>query len=137
MVDQGEMEEMILLDLELCCKLDSDKKEKGIVKLCKYLCDVHANGKTLTNNYAEYTALIIGLNEVRIKNLVSEGAKLDIFGDSMLVINQLSGLWECRAENILHLYKEAKGIIKEFKEAGMILELTHVYRTKYGGRCVG
>jgi len=46
---------------------------------------------TSTNNQAEYQALVKGLKllrEVRA-NVV------EIFSDSMLVINQLSGVYEC------------------------------------------
>jgi ribonuclease HI len=49
---------------------------------------------TSTNNQAEYQALIKGLEllkEIRVD-------AVEIFGDSMLVINQLAGIYECRSE---------------------------------------
>jgi len=55
---------------------------------------------TSTNNQAEYQALIKGLEllkEVRVD-------AVEIFRDSMLVINQLARSYECRSE-----------VLKEFK----------------------
>lgn len=50
-----------------------------------------------TNNYAEWTALLYGL-----LFLVEEGwqGKLDIYGDSMLVIKQVTGRWRCHKEHL-------------------------------------
>jgi len=46
---------------------------------------------TSTNNQAEYQALIKGLE--LLKEVQADAVK--IFGDSMLVINQLAGIYEC------------------------------------------
>jgi ribonuclease HI len=44
-----------------------------------------------TNNQAEYQALIKGLELLR----EIRADAVEIFGDSMLVINQLAGIYEC------------------------------------------
>jgi ribonuclease HI len=46
---------------------------------------------TSTNNQAEYQALIKGLE--LLKEVCADA--IEIFGDSMLVINQLTGVYEC------------------------------------------
>jgi hypothetical protein len=46
---------------------------------------------TSTNNQAEYQALIKGLE--LLKEVHADA--VEIFGDSMLVINQLTGIYEC------------------------------------------
>jgi ribonuclease HI len=46
---------------------------------------------TSTNNQAEYQALIKGLELLREVHADA----VEIFGDSMLVINQLAGSYEC------------------------------------------
>jgi ribonuclease HI len=46
---------------------------------------------TSTNNQAEYQALIKGLELLR--EICADA--VEIFGDSMLIINQLAGIYEC------------------------------------------
>jgi len=65
---------------------------------------------TATNNIAEYTGLICGLiaaAEMGIERLV-------IKGDSLLVLNQLAGVWAIKAPNLVPLYNEAKGILAKY-----------------------
>jgi len=67
-------------------------------------------GEKVTNNYAEYKGLILGLNlaiERNIKCLLVEG-------DSLLIINQMSGKNMCKSTNLLPLYNEAKELEKQF-----------------------
>lgn len=75
---------------------------------------LYKNGKELgcvshflglqTNNYAEYTALIKGFDIAKRNGAVD----LLVKGDSLLVINQMSGTWKVSNENIRPLYLEAK-----------------------------
>jgi len=63
-----------------------------------------------TNNYAEYMALILGLikaNELGITNLL-------IKGDSKLVINQVTGKFKVKSDNLINLYIEAKKLLINF-----------------------
>ena len=73
-----------------------------------------------TNNIAEYTGLLIGLNgaiELDIKNLL-------VRGDSKLVISQLNGDYTVKSENLKGLYKQIKELEKHFD----IIKYEHVYR---------
>jgi len=79
-------------------------------------------GESLTNNYAEYTGLIFGLQQAKIFNIKN----LKVEGDSLLVINQMKGLYKCRAENLISLYLEAKELETYFDK----IEYNHVLRNK-------
>lgn len=68
-----------------------------------------------TNNVAEYTGLGHGLRAV--VDLIKKGAvcrNLFIFGDSKLVVCQLSGTWAC---NMPHLQKLRDRCLELLKEA--------------------
>lgn len=54
-----------------------------------------------TNNEAEYEALIVGLGFVTAK-FRGEGAlaSLDIFGDSNLIVQQVTNKWKCNSVNL-------------------------------------
>ncbi|KAH9314943.1 hypothetical protein KI387_023570, partial [Taxus chinensis] len=52
-----------------------------------------------TNNMAEYEALVLGL-----QNAINLGTHhIDIFGDSELIINQVTGVYQCK-NDILQKY---------------------------------
>jgi len=77
-------------------------------------------GAKVTNNYAEYYGLILGLRkavELKIKSL-------DVRGDSDLVIKQMKKVYKVKSPNIYPLYLEANDIAKTFDK----IEFTHVYR---------
>lgn len=58
--------------------------------------------KKNTNNFAEYSALLFGIERV-----VELGIKdINVQGDSELAINQLNGIYSVRSENILELYNK-------------------------------
>ena len=75
---------------------------------------------TSTNNQAEYQALIKGLE--LLKEVHADA--VEIFGDSMLVINQLPGIYECRSEVLLTYYEKSLQFLKKFKD----FRLEHVPR---------
>ena len=67
---------------------------------------------TTTNNQAEYQALLKG---IRLLQEIGPDA-VEIFGDSMLVVNQLIGIYECK-DDILRIYhKECCRLLREFKK---------------------
>jgi len=73
-----------------------------------------------TNNYGEYVGLIEGLkkaSELAVKNLQVEG-------DSMLVISQMSGLWKVKSENLIELNSEANELVKNFDD----ISFNHILR---------
>jgi len=67
---------------------------------------------TSTNNQAEYQALIKGLE--LLKEVHADA--VEIFGDSMLVINQLAGIYECRSEVLITYYERSMQLLREFKD---------------------
>jgi ribonuclease HI len=74
-----------------------------------------------TNNVAEYTGLIIGLEkcvEMGIENLCIEG-------DSLLVINQISSKWQVKNENLKLFHKKAIDLLSKIKN---IETIRHIYR---------
>ena len=67
---------------------------------------------TKTNNQAEYTALIQALES--LKELNSHPIK--IFTDSLLVANQVNGLWKVKHAEIIPLNKKARNLFKGFND---------------------
>lgn len=61
-------------------------------------------GTGLTNNYAEYTAVIECLKKMIKMNIKS----FELNADSQLLINQLNGKYAVRSENIIPLYRTIK-----------------------------
>jgi ribonuclease HI len=73
-----------------------------------------------TNNVAEYTALITGLEEAR-----RLGAhKLVIRGDSELIIKQMKGEYRVKHPDMKVLYERAQSLVREFDE----VKITHNLR---------
>jgi ribonuclease HI len=67
---------------------------------------------TSTNNQAEYQALIKGLE--LLKEIRADA--VEIVGDSMLVINQLAGIYECRSEVLISYYERCMQLLKGFRD---------------------
>lgn len=112
-----------LLQFDGCSKGNPGKAGSGAVI---YKNKTEIWGKSLfvgnknTNNEAEYTGLIIGLEEaidMGIKNLCVEG-------DSLLVINQMTGKYKVKSENLILLYDKAKELEKQFE----VIVYNHIYR---------
>jgi ribonuclease HI len=76
---------------------------------------------TQTNNAAEYSGLILGLESL------SKYCDLPVkvHGDSKLVIEQMNGKWQVKAENLKPLNKKAKELSKEFKN----IKFVHIDRS--------
>jgi ribonuclease HI len=66
---------------------------------------------TRTNNQAEYTALITALESAR----EYKDREIRIFTDSLLLANQMNGLWKVKHPEIKELYGKAKGLIEGFR----------------------
>jgi ribonuclease HI len=73
-----------------------------------------------TNNQSEYSALILGLNEALSRNI----KQLQVYGDSLLVINQVTGQFKVKNVQLQELYKEAMDLIAKFD----YIAFNHVYR---------
>ena len=79
--------------------------KKGGKVLAK-ISQVVGRGEDMTNNVAEYTALIRALE--RIMQLGLARQETLVRSDSRLVVNQMNGKWEVKAPLILPLYRKAK-----------------------------
>ena len=78
-------------------------------------------GEKETNNVAEYKGLITGL-ALAIKNNVKE---VIVKGDSLLIIQQMTGKYKVKSENLMALYLQAKDLDRWFTK----IDYKHVYRT--------
>lgn len=76
-------------------------------------------GKTIgvtTNNVAEYTAVLRGIEYI-ISNLSKDKHnKVEIITDSLLIASQLSGRFKIKNEKLMDLYFQIKGLEKYFSE---------------------
>ena len=79
-------------------------------------------GNKRTNNEAEYCALIMGLEEAIRSNI----KKLSVCGDSLLVINQVNGVYKVKHVNLIPLYERVIELKTQFKN----IDFTHVYRNE-------
>ena len=68
-------------------------------------------GYNVTNNYAEYTALVEALRKLR--ELRAEGDIL-IRSDSQLLVGQMSKGWEVKGGAYVRKFKEARDLLKGF-----------------------
>jgi len=79
-------------------------------------------GKRETNNVAEYSGLICGLEEAVRQNI----KQLSVKGDSELVIKQVNGVYKVKSPSMIPLYTRVKELQKNFER----IEFVHVYRDK-------
>jgi len=80
----------------------------------------------VTNNYAEYMAVIKGLRWIKDADLEFE--KIIIRSDSQLVVKQVNGEWSVNSENLKGLYEEVKALIGYFEEKDKSVKIEHVGR---------
>jgi ribonuclease HI len=81
---------------------------------CSYI------GDNITNNQAEYNALILGLTkalELEIDNLL-------VHGDSLLVISQINGSYKVKSKDLQILFNKVNELTNRFKN----IKFQHVYR---------
>jgi len=79
--------------------------EKAIKKGCRVI----GEGSGMTNNVAEYSAL-----KRALEWLVEEGIEDEIVvkGDSMLVINQMRGVWQIKSQTSKRFVPKIRGLLK-------------------------
>ena len=75
-----------------------------------------------TNNVAEYTALIIGLEEARRRGI----EELDVRMDSLLVVEQMRGKWKIKHPNLVPLAARAIRLLSEFQH----VDIRHIPRER-------
>lgn len=74
-----------------------------------------------TNNEAEYKAVIEGLTFVQRHKHVDD--RLEVYGDSNLVVLQVTGEWDCSSPNLIELHADAKRLALELNA-----RLIHILR---------
>ncbi|HEX2680201.1 MAG TPA: ribonuclease HI family protein [Candidatus Dormibacteraeota bacterium] len=79
---------------------------------------------SMTNNQAEYHALIEGLKAVRDW----KPDRLVIYLDSKLVVEQIKGNWKIKEPDLLRLHAEAMALLRQ-----MPYEISHVAREQNSG----
>lgn len=79
-------------------------------------------GARATNNTAEYSGLIIGLEEA----IVREIKELNVKGDSQLVIKQMRKEYQVKSPKLLLLNEQANALSQYFTN----ITFEHVYRDK-------
>lgn len=72
-------------------------------------------GDRVTNNEAEYRALIAALTDLASSCGDPSLASVRVYGDSQLVLRQLRGEWKVRAANLRPLYLEARRRAEAFR----------------------
>lgn len=77
---------------------------------------VIGEGKGMTNNVAEYTALKKALEWVNSQGIRD---KITIKGDSQLVINQLKGKWKVKSQTSKRFVPQIRELLKD-KEVKMV-----------------
>lgn len=86
-------------------ELHGEKEGEIIANVGRYL------GKT-TNNQAEYTAIIIGLE--RAKTIGA--TEVDMLMDSELAVRQLNGVYKVKNPDIAKRFVEVHNLIQDFKK---------------------
>jgi ribonuclease HI len=93
----------------------TDLDGNTVTKLGSYLGEI-------TNNEAEYRALILGL-----QTAINEGTlELDCYLDSELVVKQLNGEYRVKNENLKGFWKQVKDLEFQFQS----ITYNHVKRNK-------
>ena len=64
-----------------------------------------------SNNESEYEALIKGL-EWCVSNGIT---RLNVYGDSMLIVKHVQGIWSCKSDKLASKLKEVKALFKRIK----------------------
>ena len=82
---------------------------------------------TATNNVAEYTALVEGLELAAAQGL----KRLAVFSDSELLVKQMNGEYRVKHPDLQPLYQEATRLKKRFDAEG--IEMPFPHQTVYFG----
>lgn len=92
-----------------------DPRRKVLKELSEYIGEA-------TNNIAEYSALIRGLEEAGILG----AREITVFMDSELIVRQLNGEYRVKDDAMKELFRRALEVLKGFKS----FEIKHIDRSK-------
>lgn len=82
-------------------------------------------GKRITNNEAEYHAMIMALTRVLKEIPRFPGGQVRVYTDSMLVKNQVQGKWRVKAKNLASLHRTAVDLLGSLQKVTRV-EFYHV-----------
>jgi ribonuclease HI len=79
-----------------------------------------------TNNEAGYAGILAVLQHA----VLQRASRICIYGDSKLVVSQLTGAWKCKASNLVANYELGLELVRQLHQrcASGYLLLGHVYR---------
>lgn len=129
--NNSQQEAKIFPEIEYRLQFDGcSKKNPGLAGagavIYKYSKEIWSGdlfvGTNATNNYAEYSGLIIGLEKAIELNIKT----LHVEGDSLLVINQMTGKYKCNSPNLIDQHNKAKELAAKFD----IINFVHIFRNK-------
>jgi ribonuclease HI len=84
-----------------------------VAKIGKFLGDS-------TNNVAEYMGLILGLKRAKAMGI----KELEVYSDSELLVKQLAGEYQVKADHLRPLHDEARSLLQGFS----FIEVRHIPR---------
>lgn len=87
---------------------------------------VVGEGPAMTNNVAEYQGLIRMLEA--IQEVAESGDKIEVKGDSQLVIRQMTGHYKVKSTRIVNLHKSAKKLVSRLRSEGYPVRFKWVER---------
>ena len=131
MQNRKQSEAKIFPEIEYKMQFDGcSKKNPGLAGagavIYKYDKEIWSNhlfvGTSATNNYAEYAGLILGLQQAIELNV----KVLHVEGDSLLVINQMTGKYNCNSPNLIEQHNKAKELASKFDNINFV----HIFRNK-------
>ena len=129
--NNSQQEAKIFPEIEYRLQFDGcSKKNPGLAGagavIYKYSKEIWSGdlfvGTNATNNYAEYSGLIIGLEKAVELNIKT----LHVEGDSLLVINQMTGKYKCNSPNLIEPHNKAKELAAKFDSINFV----HIFRNK-------
>ena len=97
----------------------------GMMEVCVVIDDKAHHQTQIgkgTNNQAEWLSLLWGL-ELAVKAGITD---VEIRGDSMLVVNQANGVWQCRDAHLKTFLAEYHQLRKKFNRVNLV----HVRRAQ-------
>lgn len=76
---------------------------KVLAEVCRYMGE-------MTNNQAEYHALLLALNEAKKLDIT----RVSIYADSELMVRQLRGEYKVKNDGLKSLFQEATALLRKF-----------------------
>lgn len=92
----------------------------------KILFEIHKDLGIQTNNYAEYSALLLGIQEILTCILNPKEYDLEIFLDSELVVKQIQGEYKIKNKHLKELHENILKLLEQFHS----YTIQHISREK-------